>query len=157
MQGFNLNIGPRSQFWLQIEDVWLYLSAMLRIVLKMWLWPQFKTLCDVFDRFWIWLTCVLCGVLWDRCEAAFVCFQEGWEGWWKGVAFAWMQEAPCGLSGLACPWRGSYGFLMVLFVCVGVALCFEFFKVWCFNLWVGVSLCHVMRFEFLSLDVLVCE
>lgn len=21
MQGFNLNIGPRSQFWLQIEDV----------------------------------------------------------------------------------------------------------------------------------------
>ena len=32
---------------------------------------------------------------------------------------------------------------MVLFVCVGVALCFEFFKVWCFNLFVWYIGCTV--------------
>jgi len=48
-----------------------------------------------------------CGVLVNRCEAAFICLQEGGQDRWKRVAFAWMQGAlPSGVSRLSYP-RGG--------------------------------------------------
>jgi len=108
-----------------------------------------KPWCDLFDGFWILLICVSLWCFGDRCEAAFICFQEGGQDRWKGVAFACLQGAlPSGVSGLAYPWGGIielWLFCLCMSICVYVVCFWVFSGLVFFFVRVGVS--YVMLYD----------